>query len=297
VTRTWFKALAALLWLAPLAIGIRYGQVWERLPVRMASHFDAAGRANGWMTREGMLYFDIGFLAFLAGVFFAVLLVVQRKYALAKVSWALLAFFHAEIWTFVHMLNSTLDYNLNGSPIAILPLPVVSACGALVIIVLALGEKRGSAFSPADVLAEEVHSGKSWSVFLLAPLAVLLPATLAIPNFTARLAMSLVGVILLASFAMAWDGFHYYFTRHGVEVRTLGFRLKSIPLLQITGYEIQSWNPVRGFGIRGVGNCKAYVWGKSGVRVETQDGQVFLGHSDPQRIVHDLNVIKRYQPS
>jgi len=46
-----------------------------------------------------------------------------------------------------------------------------------------------------------------------------------------------------------------------------------------------------------VGNHKAYVWGKSGVRVEMYDGEVFLGHNDPQRIVHDLNVIKQYQRS
>jgi hypothetical protein len=96
---------------------------------------------------------------------------------------------------------------------------------------------------------------------------------------------------------MAWDGFHYYFTRHGVEVRTLRFRLKSIPVLEIKNYEIQPWNPVGGYGIRGLGNRKAYVWGKSGVRVEMYDGEVFLGHNDPQRIVHDLNVIKRYQQS
>jgi hypothetical protein len=92
---------------------------------------------------------------------------------------------------------------------------------------------------------------------------------------------------------MAWDGFHYFFTRHGIEVRTLGFLLKSVPLLQIKSYEVQDWTPSRGYGIRGVGNRKAYVWGNRGVRVEMFDGEIFLGHSDPQRIVHDLNVIRR----
>jgi len=106
-----------------------------------------------------------------------------------------------------------------------------------------------------------------------------------------------IGLVSLAAFVMAWDGFHYFFTRHGVEIRTLGFRLKSIPALQIKTYEIQSWNPWQGLGIRGVGNHKAYVWGKTGVRVEMYDGDVFLGHSDPQRILHDLNIIKRYQRS
>jgi hypothetical protein len=295
MTRTWYKTLGALLWFAPVVIAVRYWQVWDRLPMRVASHFDAAGRANGWMTREGSLYFDLIFLAFLAGVFSVVLLVVQRKYGLGKVQWALLVFLHAELWTFVYLLNSTVDYNLNGTAIAILPLLIVSVLGGAVIVALVLGEKRGRAFCATEVLAEEVHSGKRLGAFLLGAAAVLVATALAVPNSTARLALGLSAAITGAAYAMAWDGFHYYFTRHGVEVRTLRFRLKSIPVLEIKNYEIQPWNPVGGYGIRGLGNRKAYVWGKSGVRVEMYDGEVFLGHNDPQRIVHDLNVIKRYQ--
>ncbi len=297
MTRTWYKALAASLWFAPVAIAVRYWQVWDRLPMRVASHFDPAGRANGWMTREGSLYFDLIFLAFLAGIFFVALLVVQRKCGLGKVPWALLVFLHAEIWTLVYLLNSTVNYNLDGTAIAILPLLIVTILGGTIIAALALGEKRGSAFSATEVLAEEVHSGKRLGGFLLAAAAGLAALALAIPNSTARLALGLSAVITAAAYALAWDGCHSYFTRHGVEVRTLGFRLKSIPVLQIRNYEIQPWNPVGGYGIRGIGNRKAYVWGKSGVRVEMYDGEVFLGHNDPQRIVHDLNVIKRYQQS
>lgn len=297
MTRSWYKTLIALLWVAPVALGIRYRQIWDRLPIRMASHFDAAGRANGWMTRDAALYFDLAFLVFLAAIFSVVLYLVQGKYELAKISWALLVFLHLEIWTFVYLLNSTLDYNLVGSPISILPLTVVSVLGGIVVAAFALGEKRGIPLSASEVLAEEVHSGKKLAVFFLVPLAVLAAISLSIPNATARFALSLVAVITVATYAMAWDGFHYYFTRHGVEIRTLGFRLKSIPLLQIKDYEIQNWNALRGFGIRGVGNRKAYVWGRTGVRVEMYDGEVFLGHNDPQRIVHDLNVIKRYQQS
>ena len=176
-----------------------------------------------------------------------------------------------------------------------LPLPIVSVVGGVVIAALALGEKRGTALSASEVLAEEVHSGKRLGAIFLIPMAALAAIALTISNSTARLALGLVAVITAAAYAMAWDGFHYYFTRHGVEIRTLGFRLKSIPLLQIKNYEIQPWNALRGFGIRGVGNRKAYVWGRTGVRVEMYDGEVFLGHSDPQRIVHDLNVIKQYQ--
>jgi hypothetical protein len=297
MTRTWYKSLAALLWLAPAAIGFRYWQLWDQLPVRVASHFDAAGRANGWMTRDMSLQFTVGFMVFLATVFSVVLYVIQQKYELSKLAWTLLAFFHVEIWTAAYMLNSILDYNLHGTPIVVTPLMIVTPVGAIAIVAVAFAERRGTPLSPTDVLAEEVHSGKAWGAVFLVPFIATLACALAIPNRTARLAVGLIGVVMAGAFAMAWDGFHYYFSRHGVEIRTLGIRLKSIPLLQIKNYEIQSWNPLRGYGIRGVGNRKAYVWGKNGVRVEMYDGEVFLGHSDPQRIVHDLNVIKRYQQS
>jgi hypothetical protein len=297
MTRVSYRTLAALLWLAPVAIAIRYWQVWDRLPARVATHFNAQRQANGWMTREMSLYYSAGFLAFMAAVLFIILLVIERKYPLAKVSWALLAFCHVETWMLVYLMNSMLEFNLNRTPISTSLFAIVSVLGVIALAAVAVAEKRGAPLSPADVLAEEVHSGKPWALIFLVPSIVLIPTALAIPGATPRVAMITVAFLTFAAFAMAWDGFHYYFSRHGVEIRTLGFRLKSIPLLQIKNYEIQDWNPIRGYGIRGVGNHKAYVWGKSGVRVEMYDGEIFLGHSDPQRIVHDLNVIKRYQQS
>ena len=297
MTRAWYKILAALLWLAPVAIAVRYRQLWDQLPMRMATHFDAAGHPNGWMTREVSLYWSAGFVALMAAIFFVILFVVERKYGLTKLSWTLLAFFHAEIWTLVYLMNSMTEFNLNHSPIAIAPLPIVSVIGAIVIGGVAIAEKRGTAFAGGEILAEEVHSGRRLTFIFLVPPVVLAPIALAFPNPTVRLAMSLCAVIMLGVFAAAWDGFHYYFTRQGVEIRTLGFRLKSIPALQIKSYEIENWSPIRGYGIRGMGNRKAYVWGNKGVRVEMYEGEIFLGHNDPQRIVHDLNVVKSHQQS
>jgi hypothetical protein len=297
MTRATFKILTALLWLGPMAIALRYRQVWGRLPARMATHFDAAGRANGWMTPEVSLYYSAGFLAFLAAVFFTALLLVLVKYPLAKLSWALLIFFHAELWTFVYLMNSMLEFSLSGRQIATAPLPIVTAVASLLVVIVGIGEKRGGILPGVDVFAQEVHAGKLWGAILIVPVGLSLIFSLATPNQTARVALVAIGIVLAAAIAMAWDGFHYYFSRSGVEIRTLGFRLKSIPASDIQSYEIESWNPARGLGIRGVGNRKAYVWGRTGVRLHLDDGEVFLGHSDPQRIVHDLNVIKRYQLS
>lgn len=297
MNRTWYKTLTALLWLAPLVMALRYRQLWDRLPVRMASHFDAAGRANGWMPREASLYFDLGFLVLLLTVFSLALYVVQSKYPPARLSWALLAFFHVEIWAMVYLLDSTLAYNIDRSPIAVAPLLVATPIGIVAILIFAFAEKRGNVLPATDVVAEEVHSGKPWSLLFLLPLVPVAVAFASMPSTAARFGAAALGTLFLAVFAMAWDGFHYFFSRHGIEIRTLGFRLKSVPLLQIKRYEIQDWSPVRGYGIRGIGNHKAYVWGRQGVRVEMYDGEIFLGHSDPQRIVHDLNVIKQQSQS
>jgi hypothetical protein len=159
------------------------------------------------------------------------------------------------------------------------------------ILVLAFAENRGHRLPAADVIAEEVNSGKVWSLVFLLPVFVAAMVAARVPSTGARLWATSVGALFVPVFAMAWDGFHYLFTRHGIEIRTLGFRLKSVPLLQIKRYEIQDWSPAGGYGIRGIGNHKAYVWGKRGVRVEMFDGEIFLGHSDPHRIVHDLNAI------
>ncbi len=46
-----------------------------------------------------------------------------------------------------------------------------------------------------------------------------------------------------------------------------------------------------GYGIRGIGDRRAYVWGNRGVRIKTSEGEVFLGHSEPEKIVRDLDLI------
>ena len=87
----------------------------------------------------------------------------------------------------------------------------------------------GQAVLHSDLLAEETHSGRVWSVVILA--ALLGPALSAalLPSTPARVALGVVTVIGLGALAMAWSGFRYRFLRDGVEIWTLGLRLRSIP--------------------------------------------------------------------
>ena len=54
---------------------------------------------------------------------------------------------------------------------------------------------------------------------------------------------------------------------------------------------------LRGYGIRGLGSTRAYVWGNDVVHITTLEGEVFLGTNDPARLVRDLDMMKQYAHS
>jgi len=141
----------------------------------------------------------------------------------------------------------------------------------------------------SDVLAEETHAGRIWTLLLLPALIGPAISVVFYPTAPARWALVVVAVVGIGSLALVWSGFQYRFLRHGVEVRTLGFRLRTIPKQAIVSYSIESWGLPRGYGIRGVGNTRAYVWGNKVVHIKTTNGDVFLGHSDPEKIIRDLD--------
>jgi hypothetical protein len=143
----------------------------------------------------------------------------------------------------------------------------------------------------SDVLAEETHSGRAWSLIILLGLIGPVIGVSMVPSTPGRWAVAIIGVLAIGIFAMSWSGFQYRFLRHGVEIRMLGFRLRSIPRQSIVSYSIEPWAFIRGYGIRGLGNTRAYVWCNQVVHIKTANGEVFLGHSDPERIVRDLDMV------
>jgi hypothetical protein len=148
-----------------------------------------------------------------------------------------------------------------------------------------------SEIGSTDLLAEETHSARAWAWLILPAVIGPVIAASMVPVPVVRLAMALVVVIGIATLAAALSGFHYRFLKQGVEIRVLGFRLRSIPREEIQSYEAESWSALRGYGIRGVGNTRAYVWGNKVVHIKTLTGDIFLGHSDPARIVRDLDKV------
>ena len=142
-----------------------------------------------------------------------------------------------------------------------------------------------------DLLAEETHSGLVWGLLVLPALIVPAISLTFYPTPAARYAVAIVAVVGVGTLALMVSGFQYRFLRHGIEIRTLGFTLRTIPKQAIVSYSIESWGLPRGYGIRGIGNTRAYVWGNKVVHIKTTNGEVYLGHSDPEKIIRDLNQV------
>jgi len=291
MSRRWWNALIVGMWLFMPAMALRYWLVWDRLPAYMATHFDAANRPNGWMTPQGSLRFIEVLMFFMLAVFTVIIMQIRKP---DVAYWAVLGLFYVILGTLYVVNDSVLDYNLHQRPINLSLGMVLLFAAIFTVATIILGTKRGTTLPDSTVLAEETHSGGAWTLVFVIPLGIELGVMAFVPNHGIRLAMALGAVILIFATAAAWSGFHYLFTKAGMEVRTLGFRLRSIPTNHIREYAIAPWSPLGGYGIRGVGERRAYVWGNKGVRIKTSEGEFFLGHSQPERIVRDLETMKQF---
>ncbi|MGO9862513.1 MAG: DUF1648 domain-containing protein [Terriglobales bacterium] len=290
-----FQLAIVLLWLALPLVAYLYLQVWADLPAHVATHFNAAGEANGWMSPVQALHFGVGFIAFLLVIFTPLLLYTAHS-RVDAFSWAMLAFCALVLGLMVEVNRGIVNYSVRGTPMPtgaiLIPIPIA----VILLIAIYIASRREPPLSPtaslaSDLLAEETHSGRILSLIILPALIVPAIVAASVPVTALRVSMVLVALIGLAAIASAWNGFQYRFLRHGVEIRTLGVRLRSIPRGQIESYEPASWNVLCGYGIRGVGKTRAYVWGNKVVHIKTTNGDVYLGHTDPDRIVRDLDLV------
>jgi hypothetical protein len=259
-----FVALSGLTWLALPFVGLRYWQVWDRLPLRMATHFDATGRPNGWMWPRASLELTLVLMLFLVALFSAILFYAfRRARGLDASVWAVLGLLYVIIFFFVFISESVLRYNLYGTSPRTEPIVLGVLVAILVFTVIYLRVQRGAALPPADVFAEEAHSSRLFALVFLVPALIETGAAIAVPIGGIRIALGLGAALLLVGAVFAWDGFHYRFSPAGVDIRTLGFRLRSIHAADIQGYEVAPWSVLRGYGIRGLGRGGGRMYGET----------------------------------
>jgi len=280
------------MWLALPLTAVRFWWAWDRLPARVATHFNASGQPNGWMTREAALAFVLGMTALFLLIFTVAAYFLLRQKASDASSWALVGLFAVVVGVIYQGNSSIIDYNLSGRPVSVIG-PFLFVPVVIILLAIYVGAKRGRALPEAALIAEEKHASLTLGIVLMLLLVVELGMFGYVSGSSARWVALPPALLLGAVAAFAWSGFDYRFSPQGIEIRTLGFRLRSIPLGEIRSYDIEGWNLLRGYGIRGVGGSRAYVWGNKVVHIRTAQGDVYLGHSEPERIVRDLDMIKQ----
>jgi hypothetical protein len=239
------------------------------LPSRIATHFNAAGQPNGYMTPQESLVFVLGLMTFLLVIVTVVLSVIQKKYSREPFALAILGFFYVLLGFIYYANTSVLDYNLDARPVTVGPIMVLMVLAVVALVGVYLGTRRGEALPHQAWIAEEHHGSRLWALVFVVPMVLELGAMAALPLRPVRVSMGLMSLMFAVLAVQAWTGFEYRFGPAGVEIRTLGFRLRSIPLAQIRAYAVEAWNPLRGYGIRGIGERRAYVWGNRGVLIKT----------------------------
>ncbi|HWH59692.1 MAG TPA: DUF1648 domain-containing protein [Terriglobales bacterium] len=285
-SRTLFGLFSALQWLALPILVLEFGSVWQKLPERMATHFDLAGQPNGWMAREEAVLVMLGISA---AVLIIATWIASRVKEADATAWGLIAVFYIIQGTLIYAAQSMIDFNLHATPVHPGPVLLVGIVSAVLLIVFSLSTRRGEHLPTGRVYATETHASVLWAAVCGAPLIVFIPIVTMAPIPALKVALGLAALIGVWAASMAAFGFQYTFSSSGVDIRTLGFRLRSIAASDIRSYAEDNWPFWGGRGIRGLGNRRAYVWGNRGVRIQTNTGEVFLGHNEPRRIVRDLD--------
>lgn len=73
----WFKTAVLLMWVALPTAAWKYWSAWDRLPQRVAVHFDANWQPNGYTSREGSLELGLGIMVALLVLFTVATLIIH----------------------------------------------------------------------------------------------------------------------------------------------------------------------------------------------------------------------------
>jgi uncharacterized membrane protein len=104
-----------LTWLALPLIALNYWRAWDRLPSRMAVHFDVNWQPNGWTSRESALTLALVTTVLPLVIFTIASYVVARRAAVSSLSrWSMVVVFYVALG-FIYLVNTWIvDRNLNG---------------------------------------------------------------------------------------------------------------------------------------------------------------------------------------
>jgi glucan phosphoethanolaminetransferase (alkaline phosphatase superfamily) len=119
--RKLFQAAIGLAWLALPLTALKYWTAWDRLPMRIAVHFDANWQPSGWTTKQGALLLALGTTAFLLVIFAIACYAASRKATASLSRWAMVAVFYVALGLVFYMNYWIVDRNFRSSQ----PAPVM----------------------------------------------------------------------------------------------------------------------------------------------------------------------------
>ena len=109
-----YRLATWLMWLALPLTALTYWRVWDRLPMRMAVHFDANWQPNGWTSRQGALYLGLGIMAFIVLLFTVAAYAVRANKPSS--GWPLMVFFYLILVVLCLVNNWIAERNLKAQP-------------------------------------------------------------------------------------------------------------------------------------------------------------------------------------
>jgi hypothetical protein len=315
MTRTSWRSSALLPWLALPLMLLRYWQLQDALPQRIAVHFNANNVPNGWSETGNFVF---GFLGMTVGVLalFTVLNLLPKKPK--NFAWVLLIVAYGISAVMCLAFIGILEFNalnrvnvlqMAGRVAMITPVVAIAAV-AFAIVKSGRDESsvsEGEAITAAPLggpvvppsqgrlLAEETQRAPLAAFLFTIMAGVFLLLAMKLPPSPAwvRILLFAVTALMVWVIFQAWGGFQYRVTSTGVEVRTGGIRLASIPKATIQEYRVAQCDPLSefgGWGIRMLPGKRAYIWhGHEAVRIRTPQRTFFLGHDQPERLVKDLD--------
>ncbi|MFZ0761306.1 MAG: DUF1648 domain-containing protein [Candidatus Sulfotelmatobacter sp.] len=129
--RKLFLRAVGLPWLALPLTALNYWLAWDRLPARIAVHFDVNWQPNGWTSREESLMLALGVTAFMLVVFTVASYATSRKSPSVLSKWTMVAVFYVALG-FVFCVNRwVVDRNLDRQQPAPLSELIVSSAPAV----------------------------------------------------------------------------------------------------------------------------------------------------------------------
>lgn len=116
MNRRWYTLATWLMWLALPLTAWSYLRVWDRLPLRMAVHFDVNWQPNGFTSRQGALYLGLGIMAFMVLIF--TIAAYAARATKPAAAWPLMVLFYLSLTGLWLVNNWIAQRNLNAQSAA-----------------------------------------------------------------------------------------------------------------------------------------------------------------------------------